>query len=116
VTPTFGDALTYIAGSADDAEIDLIVEAVQQRRKLLRAIVASRVTVGMATRIDNISPKYLVGMTGEVVEISGKYAKVRLDKRSTSTLRVRGGRRFYVPNDTDSYLMSGIPTSCCLPA
>ena len=115
-TTTLSDVLTYVISSADDSEVDLIIDAIQQRRKALRALAAASVRIGMETRISGISPKYLDGMRGEVVGINGKHADVLLDESSTRILRFKGARRFYVPTDTDRYQMSGIPLSCCKPA
>jgi aspartokinase-like uncharacterized kinase len=113
---TLSDVLTYIVSEADDDAMDLIIDGVRQRQKALQQIAAASVRIGMETRIDGISPKYLVGMRGEVAGIDGKRAEVLLDEASTRTLRFKGGRRFYIPSDTTRYLLGGIPLSCCKPA
>ena len=112
-TVTMAEVIDYILDHADSADIDRVYEAAKMRHKTLQAKAASAVRIGMTIRLNGISPKYLNGMTGEVVSIDRQRASVLLDERSTRTLRVKGGRRFYIPADVKQYEVSGVPLSTC---
>lgn len=110
---TLQDTITYVTSQADEQALEHVIDAVKQRRKALRSVRAAAVGVGAQVRIGEISPKYLIGMTGDVVDIVGNRATVRLNEESTLLLRLKGTRRFYVPDDQLCYDLDGIPLSCC---
>lgn len=112
---TLQDTIAFIVSEADESALDKITSALTERRKALRSIRAAAVTTGDHVRIGEISPKYLSGLTGEVVGTEGRLAKILLDEESTLTLRFASRRssRFFVPSDTDRYELGGVPLSCC---
>ena len=112
MTATIDSTLDFIAGHADERQIDVIHAALRDRRKALAARRALAVTVGQTVTLDGLSPKYLNGLTGTVRTIKGNRADVLLDEASTLSLRW-AGRRFVVPEDTKNYLLTGVPTTCC---
>jgi hypothetical protein len=112
------DALTFVANSSSDHELDLIVAAVNARRRALREVRSAAVTIGSVVTIQNLSPAYLNGLTGTVEAHSrGKRTRVdvRLDEKSTKILRFQGGR-FPVGAETTEYLLGGVPITSLIPS
>lgn len=71
------DALNAIQSGDMDDYLDTLGDAIRRRRK----IAALNIKVGARVVIrDNISPKYLAGITGEVTAIAGSKVKVQLDE------------------------------------
>jgi hypothetical protein len=60
-------------------------------------------------RLDGVSPKYLKGLRGEVVEIKGGRCDVKLDERSVTSLRFT--RYAHVGVDG---VLRGVPKSACV--
>lgn len=108
---TLQDSVTFILTEASEADVSRIFAACRQRTATLRTVAAAAVQVGMATRLDDLSPKYLNGLTGTVTSIKGARCTVELDERSTTRLRYAGRRRFYIPEDAAHYSLTGVPTS-----
>ena len=106
--------LSFIIMEADEHDLDRIIQSVKDRRKVLRDARAAAVQIGADVTLDNLSPKYLNGLEGTVVVISGKRADVRLTEKSTGLLRF-SGTRFHVPEGTTEYVLRGVPLSTCLP-
>lgn len=111
---TLVDTLGFIASEADETDVERLFDALSARRSALRAVRAAAVTIGVKVQIDQISPKYLIGLTGTVTSIKGKRATVTLDEKSTGVLRYAGSR-FSVSPDATSYDLTGVPLSCCVP-
>lgn len=112
-TTTFPDVLAFIASQASSDEVSRIFEAGRQRSRMLRTVQAASVSIGANVVLDNISPKYLNGLTGTVVSIKGARAEVLLDETSTTRLRYSGGR-FFVPADETNHRMPGVPLTACV--
>lgn len=110
---TLADVLQFVASHATETDIGAIHDAARMRTKALHAVRAATVTLGANVRFAGLSPKYLNGLSGTVVEISGQRGTVRLDEKSTAALR-RQGRRFYIAPTVAEYEMSGVPLSCCI--
>ncbi len=108
---TTPDVVDYIVGSATDSDLSVIINAINLRRKALRAITAAAVTVGAKVTLGGLTPKYLEGLTGTVKSISGARCTVTLDEASTNDLKYRS-TRFYVGMEAKTYDLTGIPTSC----
>lgn len=113
-TTPFAEALSYVTDQADVSDLDRLLEAIKRRRRALQAVRAAAVRVGSTVTLDDISPKYLIGLTGAVTTIERNRATVTLDANSTARLRYSGRRRFYVPADADAFPLTGVPLSCCL--
>lgn len=107
---TTTEVLTFIY-NADGDFLDRVIEAVKHRRSALRSIDAANVRVGAEVTIDEIRPKYLVGLSGKVTAIKGQRCTIRLDKESTTTLRYLSPR-FTVREDVEEHELGGIPLSC----
>lgn len=106
---TITDVLSFILESATREDIDRIWAAARDRQKALGRLDAAKVTKGAAVRLDGLSPKYLNGLTGHVVDINGSRCTVLLDQPSAERLSFR---RFIVRAEDGTYRMGGIPTQC----
>lgn len=75
--------MDLILGGNADGELDEIIEAVRQRRQVLARRAAKQFAEGdRVVVVDNVSPKYLIGATGVVVnQRSDKTVNVRLDQQ-----------------------------------
>lgn len=110
--------ISDIVLSADEHDLERIIQAVKDRRNTLSAARASSVQVGMQARTTGLTPKYLNGLTGVVergnTSLPGRMA-IRLDEGSTDQLRWKG-RKFFIPVGEKNYLLDGIPTQCFVAA
>ena len=111
-TLTITDIVDFLHSQATEADLDVMIKAIRNRRKALGDITAAAVKVGINVRLDVLSPKYLNGLTGTVSSIDSGRAHVDLDENSTDLLRERS-KRFYVSPMNQSYTLRGIPMSCC---
>ncbi|MEV7123911.1 hypothetical protein [Kitasatospora griseola] len=109
---SLADTVNFILNEATDADLDRVVSALKDRRKALATMRAANVTTGVTATTHNLSPKYLNGLTGTVVEINGKHADLELDADSTDQLRWSRQSRFAVPADARTYRVRGIPLTC----
>jgi len=107
--------LDYVHGHADERELDTLADALKSRHNALRQRRALAVHTGLGVRLNDLSPKYLNGLTGTVETESGNRVDVRLDKASTTTLRY-AGRKFFIGPDEEEYLLRGVPKSSCIPS
>lgn len=79
--------IVMIEEGAADNGLDLIVNALQQRRRALALRRASEVEVGNRVRLVSISPKYFVGCEGVVEKLDGKFFSVTLDRMPPRAVR-----------------------------
>jgi hypothetical protein len=86
------NVLSYIVLSADEDDLDRVIQAVRDRRKTLATAAAADVQTGASVELHNLSPKALNGLTGDVDRINGKRADVLLDEDSTQRLRFSNTR------------------------
>lgn len=112
---TTPDVVDYIVGGATEGDLAVIINAINLRRKALRAISAAAVTVGAKVTLDGLSPKYLNGLTGTVKSVQGARCTVTLDVASTD--RLSWNSRYTVTvqalkNTDGTYDFAGIPSSC----
>lgn len=105
------ESVSFILTQAGDTDIDRIIDAVKERRKILSKIRAASVAVGAPVRLDGLSPRYLNGLTGTVTKIDGNRCTVTLDEESTERLRW-GRTRFHIPASVKEYPLTGIPLGC----
>lgn len=112
-THSIAQVLDYVHSHADEQDLDALREAIKTRHAVLGQQRAASVRRDAEVRLDGLSPKYLNGLTGTVESISGNRADVRLDEKSTTRLRY-AGRKFFIPNDEEKFLLSGVPKQCCL--
>lgn len=110
---SIGPILDYVHSSADEQDLDSLIQAVKTRRNVLGEQRAATVRRDAPVRLDGLSPKYLNGLTGTVETTKGNRADVRLDEQSTSRLRY-SGKKYYIPADESQFLLSGVPKQCCL--
>ena len=111
---TITHVLDFIAGHADERQIDTILETVKGRRKTLDRHRALAVRKDQKVTLNRLTPKYLNGLTGTVTALNDQRCTVTLDEDSTNTLRYTG-RRYTVPPTMKNYPLQGVPTSCCEP-
>ena len=111
---TFTDVIDFITDQASTADMDAIIVALNARQKALQARRAASIRVGMACRLDNISPKYLSGLTGTVHSVTRGRAVVTLDEESTATLR-NWPTRFYIAPGQATHDLMGVPLSSIFP-
>jgi hypothetical protein len=75
---TFHDALSYIAGSASDEEVDRLTQALRDRRRELSRLASRQFEVGDEVVFsDRARPQVLRGMVGTITGHSGS-AKFRV--------------------------------------
>ncbi|MDP9072895.1 MAG: hypothetical protein M3N98_01750 [Actinomycetota bacterium] len=77
--------VSRIAGGDHDDDIDRLIVAINGRVRLLEAMATTRARlrlhIGDRVRLnDNVSPRYLVGQTGDIHEITDDYIVVCLDR------------------------------------
>lgn len=70
----------------------------------------------MKATLSGLSPKYLNGLTGEVVldpngRSGARAFACKLDEASTNRLRWAGSR-FYIGPDVKEYVLPGVPMQC----
>lgn len=108
------DVLVYIANEADGDDIATIVSQIKERQRILMAKMSAGVAPGVRVTIRDISPKYLIGLVGDVQRIEGKIATVLFDEESTNSLRYGRQTRFHIAPGVDRYEL-GVPRDCCSP-
>jgi hypothetical protein len=114
---TITDLIAFVLNQADPSDLDALRGALSKRDRTLQEITAAAVKPGVEVTLQRISPKYLVGLTGTVKSISERSTRravVTLDKRSTQLLAL-ASTRFRIPFDADSYDLSGVPVTACVP-
>lgn len=94
------EVYTYILAQAGVSELERFGEAIKTRRGLL----AQRTGAGSTVKIANLSPKYLNGLTGQIVARQGNRVTVKLDHP------VYMPGKFYGRSE-----IGGIPAQCALP-
>ena len=109
---TLQKVLAFIHSEADAEDLTHIYDAAGKRTSALRSIRSSGVRVGAKVTLRDISPAYLKGLTGEVVQVRGVKADVRLSEVSTTMLRRHGSRRWYIPPDVKEHVFT-VHTSTC---
>lgn len=96
---TIQDVLDFVALHADQPDIENIWAACKRRQKYLRdnraASNAASLRPGDRVRLSGLSPKYLNGLTGEVVDVLGG-TKVQV-KLFDGTNRFQAGIPYTVP-------------------
>lgn len=115
--PTLTDALTFITGEADAADLDRVLDAVKTRRKIIGAMRAATVGTGDTVTLAGLSPKVLNGLTGVTLRINGARTDVELDSVGTQRLsfsntRFADSARMCL-RDGKGYTVRGVPLSCC---
>jgi hypothetical protein len=117
--PTLQSATEFVLSHATDTDLDRLFQSIKQRRKALAVIRTTSLAVGETVTIAGINPKYLVGLTGVIMEINRTrgtaLATVALDARSTEALRYEPKSRRVIPDAVTSYPLDGIPLVCCRP-
>ncbi|MFD3422074.1 hypothetical protein [Streptomyces decoyicus] len=112
-TPTLESAIGFITLHATQEDLDRISAAAKQRTKALREARAAAVTKGVDIRLGNCRPKYMSGLTGEVVEVrqgrSSTTVDIVLDATSTEILRLHR----HVPDGVERYRLNNVRASVC---
>lgn len=106
------DTIFFITSEADEEDLNQIFSALKLRRQVLGQIKASAVSEGMKVTLEGLSPKYLNGLSGVIVERDGTRVAVQLDEISTQIFKSVSQKRFFIPADCVSYRMVGIPAQC----
>ncbi|MFJ9167282.1 hypothetical protein ACIRPK_23945 [Kitasatospora sp. NPDC101801] len=109
---SLADAIDYILTTATETDLDRVIDAVRDRNRNLGKIRSAAVTVGSTVTTKNLDRKFLVGLTGTVATIQGKFAALTLDEASTNQLRWARQTTIKVPADTKNFLLNGIPLAC----
>lgn len=112
---TITEAVTFIQDAADESDLDVLMQSINQRSRILAQRRVADVRVGSTVRLERLSPRYLNGLDGEVVSIEGKRARVLLDEVSTETLRRAPRSRYRVPLECKRYTLGGVPLTACIP-
>jgi hypothetical protein len=106
------DIISFITSQATKADLDQIHASVKLRDQVLAQIQAAAATQETEVVLEELSPKYLNGLSGVIVERSGAMVAIQLDESSTNTLKWSGSKRFFVPPDSTSHTLEGIPAQC----
>lgn len=109
------EVLTYLRDSATEADIQQVYAVAKTRSKLLRSARAATVTHGQRVRVTGISPKALVGLTGEVSYLNGTHGTVLLSEDSTRILRSTRTKYAARTLTVDRYALTGVPLTCMEP-
>ena len=93
-----------LIGGATPEELDLISEAYQSRRQVLRSMDRQRalatIEVGSAVRLKNIKPKYLNGQRAKVIGRKGTKFIIRLEPSADPRAFARFGPEPLCPATT----------------
>ena len=108
---SINDVIGFIAGHADENDINLIHQTIKTRNSLLKSQRQSDIKIGDQVELLGLSPKYLNGLMG-VVSQKGTRSSIVLDERSTGRLRIAGRKRFWIAPDANEYELTGIPAGC----
>ncbi len=68
-----------MAGEVDN-NLEQIRDTIKARKQVLADLRATNMVIGTRVEFANVRPKYLVGMTGEVVSLNGRKVSVKLDE------------------------------------
>lgn len=112
MTITITDVGEFI-NQADTETCDRLFDLVRERKRSIGRTAALSVRSGCKVKLHGLSPKYLNGLEGKVTSIRGQRGDVALTSDSVTTLRLYGGRRFFIPHDATEYTVPGVPLSCC---
>lgn len=87
--------VAQIVGGDIDADLDTIADAVRLRQQAIARNVGAALRPGSKIEIGgNISPKYMIGITGTVVRVAGKKAVITI---AESQGRFTAGAEIKVP-------------------
>ncbi|SEP54445.1 MULTISPECIES: hypothetical protein [Amycolatopsis] len=97
----FDDLVTFLVSHATAQQI---TEVETGRKKRIQTL-AESLAAGDVVMITNVSPKFLVGLTGTVqsVDKAAGGCRVLLDENSTKQLRLEDSSRFHVENGVTHY-------------
>jgi preprotein translocase subunit YajC len=108
----FARMLAYLLCDANPEQAEQLMNNGHARRKQLSDDLAPGATVVLAG-IGN--PKFLNGLRGTVASVHADRFGLRLDAKSTNSLRYHGrNERYTVPDGTTEYVVPNIPTSFAL--
>lgn len=111
------DVIAYIHHEANEHDITGIVEAMKLRRKMINAERASTINIGDTVRLDGLSPKALNGTRGEVTSINAQRTRTDIELDQPSCVKLALSRTRFarvVSIGATSYLLRGVPISCCI--
>lgn len=115
-TLTLPDIVAYVLEQAEETDLDGVVNAVKNRREILRAKAAAAVTVGDPVTLADLSPAYLNGLPGTVKDITTRGTKriatVTLTAQTASQLSFTGTKFAHLAGTDKPYDLH-VPASCC---
>lgn len=111
--PAMHEVLDWIETLTTD-EIDTVTEALQQRCDAIHlARSLNRFSIGTDVQIVDVTPQYLEGLAGEIIEIEdSEHVTVLLDHYSTGRLRF-GSHGDYAVGMVARFPVPHVPRSCC---
>lgn len=110
---TIDTIAAHVVNAATMNDLDTLIAAVKTRRTALNALNAMAVTADSEIELSGLSPQYLNGLTGTVKPgRRGQRVDILLTEASTSRLR-RSGRKYFIPADTERFILTGVPAACC---
>jgi hypothetical protein len=95
------DVIAWTLNQATRDDLDRLMGAVKQRRRILGQITAAAVTVKARVKLTGLSPRYLNDRTGTVTAINGERGDVDLDEEILARGRLFGQKT-----------VRGVPLQC----
>ena len=106
------EVVTRWISGIDDATVDLVLDALRARNSELMAQRAEDAFEGAFITIRDVTPRFLDGLSGEIIESDGETVAVLLTTESTGRLRF-SGQKVYDLGACKRFLLEGVPASCC---
>lgn len=113
-TVSLADVIGFVGSSATDSDLELITAAANQRHKHLGQVRAAAIKVGDRVELRGLSPKYLNGLKGTVLE-AGKHYQVDLDADSVLRLRFGSGAKYLRTGPSGEPTLVVAPPTCLIP-
>lgn len=88
----YEEIIDAIQNGEADEQLDRIINVASRRRQLVREANAAKIEVGSRVGFQNLRPKYLTSLRGELIRIEGDKAIVQLDDIARHD---RGYGRYY---------------------
>lgn len=111
--PALNEVIEWVA-SVDDPTLEAVLAALQSRHEELHESRASQAQIGTEVVIQDVEPRYLEGMSGEIVDLDPEEGIVALLLTPMDTGRLRFcGQRDYRVGIVERYRLENVPASCC---
>lgn len=112
---TLDNVVEWIAG-IDDEALDVVLAALQDRHDALHEARAQKAVVGTPVVVNDVTPRFLEGLEGVIEDTDPDEGEVSIRLTPAATARLRRAHQAdYRTGTALTYLLTGIPASCCYP-